>query len=217
MPHRPYKAPPPPLHAQAIWIGLYLIIVIAFGCGLFVLYRNHRAAIGVAVYDMHPSECWRLDTGLNSVMDAIRYLVEFTLSGGVDFYCFEVSSANQGGTLLAYGFAVFTVIVLFNMLIAMMAETFTRMSTDSFAHYAKDCAFFMVKWRQRTTKFSPLPLFTVLGVPFAVIQGLIGFFCGHREDASLHRRTARWIQHDQQRERRARLDCCDSKTTAYVP
>ena len=99
----PRLLPEPFIHIdpQALWALLYLIGVVAFGCGLFVLYRNNRAAVGVPLYEMQTSDCERLDSGLQSVFDSVRFLTELTLSGGGDWHCFRASSSNAGGTVLA--------------------------------------------------------------------------------------------------------------------
>ena len=75
--------------------------MVAFGSGIFLLYRNHRAPIGVQMFAMHPSDCKNLDTAFHDMWSSMRFLVEFTLSGGGDWYCFRASSANAAGPFLA--------------------------------------------------------------------------------------------------------------------
>jgi hypothetical protein len=55
------------------------------------------------------------------------------------------------------------------MLIAMMAETFTKMSGQSFALFATDFASFVVTYRKRTAGH-PLPLLNVIGLPYSFIK-----------------------------------------------
>jgi hypothetical protein len=82
---------------QALWALLYSVILVAFSSGLFVLYRNHRTAVpdGWQGFD-----CNRVDSGLHSIWEAARYLVEVTLTGGADWSCFRNSSSDAGGTLI---------------------------------------------------------------------------------------------------------------------
>eukprot|EP00966_Prymnesium_polylepis_P251051 5804918-Prymnesium_polylepis.1 len=55
------------------------------------------------------------------------------------------------------------------MLIAMMGETFTKMSGQSFALFATNFASFVVNYRKRTAGH-PLPLLNVIGLPYSFIQ-----------------------------------------------
>lgn len=73
---------------------MYVVVVVAFGSGLFVLHKNHRAAIGAAHYAMQTSDC-NLDTGLPTALSSINFLVEVTLSGA-DWQCFKNSSSDAG-------------------------------------------------------------------------------------------------------------------------
>ena len=86
---------------QGRWFTIYVVVVISFGCSLRVLFRNHRAGIDIPFYYIKPSDCENMDTHMESVYQAVRFLVEATLSGGMDWQCFRSSSSDTGGVLLA--------------------------------------------------------------------------------------------------------------------
>ena len=107
------------------WLIFYCFGALAFAAGVFVLYRNNRAAIGIKISELS-EECMKLDTAFHDFSSAFLFLVEITLDGGGYWGCFRQSNAEIPGMLI---FAVFTMIMmlmLVNTLIAMMAQTFQK-------------------------------------------------------------------------------------------
>ena len=120
------------------WLLIYVFGLGAFSSGMYVLYRNRRAAIGsphwrLSVHD----ECSNLGPMLgHSVLQSAIYLGQATLEGSDSWECFYQSSAQEPGMVMLCFFLIVVVIMLLNTLIAMMAETFTNVSTFAFRHYA---------------------------------------------------------------------------------
>ena len=79
------------------WLIIYAFGAMAFSAGLYVLYRNDRAAInrdgGTRALG---EECDRLDGALDSVGETVLMLAEITLDGAGYWACFRQSSAEVG-------------------------------------------------------------------------------------------------------------------------
>ena len=154
------------------WLLIYMFGLVAFSAGMYILYRNRRAAIGsphwrLGVHD----ECGNLGPMLgDSVVQAALYLSQATLEGSDSWECFYQSSAQTPAMIMLISFLIAVVIMLLNTLIAMMAETFTKVSTFAFRNYASSFGHVLVTNRCKTGTVVPTNL---LSIPYKVSVGLL--------------------------------------------
>ena len=74
------------------WFIFFSFGVVAFACGLFVLFHNQRAAVGPP-YGALEEECDRIHRKFASVGEGMLFLLEITLEPGGLWTCFRQSSA----------------------------------------------------------------------------------------------------------------------------
>ena len=167
------------------WLLIYMFGLVAFSAGMYILYRNRRAAIGsphwrLGVHD----ECGNLGPMLgDSVIQAALYLAQATLEGSDSWECFYQSSAQSPGMLMLISFLIAVVIMLLNTLIAMMAETFTKVSGASFKNYASSFGHVLVTNRVKPSTTVPANLLTL---PYTVVTSLLALLrrvAGHQNEA----------------------------------
>ena len=96
------------------WMIIYSFGAIAFSSGLFVLYRNARAPLGLEFLQLGDRECTQIDSALNSVSEVLLFLTEITLDGGGVWSCFRQSSADVPGLIVFGAFMVVVVLMLLN-------------------------------------------------------------------------------------------------------
>ena len=110
-----------------------------------------------------------LSTHYNPKYGSLHFLVEITLDGGGYWACFRQSSADLPGLMIFGIFMIIVILMLLNTLIAMMADTFSAVTHDSFPNYA--AAFAKVLVFQRCKTAPPVPL-NLLSLPFLVGEGV---------------------------------------------
>jgi len=113
-----------------------------------------------------PEGCINPDKDFEDYSTTLRLLFESGLSGEGHFECFRAASTRNLGVPAAYAYIVFTVIVLTNMLIAMMAKTFGAVVDTQTEVY------FYMRARQTMvwSKYGPLPPpLNLLGLPYLLI------------------------------------------------
>jgi hypothetical protein len=118
-----------------VWAIIYACIAGAFAGAIYVLFRNNRAPIGLHMGGLG-DDCLNLETELSSIASSSLFLLRMTLDDAGVWSCFRQSSAPNPGQLLIGAFLVVVIIMLLNTLIAMMADTFVKVTQDSFKHYA---------------------------------------------------------------------------------
>ena len=151
------------------WLIIYLFGLVAFSAGMYVLYRNRRAAIGSPHWRLGAhDECGNLGPMLgDSVIQAAIYLGLATLEGSDSWECFYQSSAQMPGMVMLCCFLIVVVIMLLNTLIAMMAETFTNVSTFAFRNYASSFGNMLVAHGSDLNTAVPSNL---LSIPYILIM-----------------------------------------------
>ena len=152
------------------WTFIFIIGLVAFATSIHVLYHNHRAAVPVPIEDLD-SDCVKMDSSMDSVARVALFLLQVTLGADPSFDCFHNTSAAAPGVFLMMSFMVFVIIILLNMLIAMMAETYAQKAEKSFANYALGFANLLEKRRQRYYTGSSPPL-NVLKIPYQILRVL---------------------------------------------
>jgi len=109
---------------------------------------------------------------LTGLMNAVKMLWEATLLGDGNFKCMELSSAGWLPMLFMYVFVLTSTIMLMNMLIAMMAESFSNIYSNRLEYFfflrARHCSM----WLSYAPVPPPLNLlrapYELLYLPFAI-------------------------------------------------
>jgi len=113
-----------------------------------------------------PSSCPNIDDEFTSFGNVFTFLVEATLDGSGHYNCLKSSS----GTFLASGFMYLYVltstIMLINMLIAMMAESFGKVRANELEYFVFLKARQVIRWRA----YAPVPPpFNLLRIPYEIL------------------------------------------------
>ena len=117
------------------WLVIYIFGAVAFAAGIFVLYRNRRASLGIPINRIG-DDCHELDAAFQTFPEVLLFMIENTLAGADYWNCFRQSSSELPGIMVFGSFMVVIVVMLLNTLIAMMAETYDRISASAFRNYA---------------------------------------------------------------------------------
>mmetsp|Transcript_47423 Transcript_47423/g.106934 ORF Transcript_47423/g.106934 Transcript_47423/m.106934 type:complete len:888 (-) Transcript_47423:215-2878(-) len=159
------------------WAVIYAICAFSFSASIYVLYRNQRAYIGDNFWD-DVGGCYGHDNAMGSTLsDTLLFLLQSTLEGSDKWQCFYMSSARWPGLMLYGFFLVIIVLVLINTLIAMMAETYTKVSDHAFENYAFSFSRVLVSQRCNHSVVTPLNL---LSLPYQVTSFLFKMIAGCR-------------------------------------
>jgi len=147
------------------WSLVFLLTVLAFSSSITVLYRNHRSIV------VDDDDCYKIEKEVgSSTTQTFLFMLRGSLEGSDQWTCFHQSSAQAPGLFLYGAFLLFVVVVLLNMLIAMMAETFTTVFAHSFKQYAVSFGAVLVAQRINTTVVPPLNL---LSLPYHLISNVV--------------------------------------------
>ena len=157
------------------WSAIFTIGLLAFSSSMKTLYHNKRAAIEQPLERLD-SDCQKMDSALDGVPMTALFLLQVTLGADPAFDCFHNTSAKGPGVFLMMTFMGFVVIILLNMLIAMMADTYAQKAEKSFANYALGFAHELAKRRQRYYTGSSPPL-NLLEIPYQLFRLLRALFC----------------------------------------
>ena len=150
------------------WFVIYFFCALAWAAGLLVLFRNRRAGVGPS-YGDYIDQCENIEIRLGeSFTKTFLFLFQVTLHGSGEFWdCVVQSGYRKPGIALTIAFLIIVVIMLLNTLIAMMAETFTNVTRESFKNYAY--AFGKTLMQMRLKKSAAVP-FNLLAVPFNCLR-----------------------------------------------
>ena len=97
------------------------------------------------------------------------FLLQVTLDGGGYWDCASQSGYQEPSIFLIAAFLIVVIILLLNMLIAMMAETFTKVTESGYDNYALAFSKTLVYMRVRADVAVPLNL---LSIPYYILKGL---------------------------------------------
>jgi len=152
------------------FLALLIWVVLAWAVFFYMLYREPFGSntTGQGNCDFDP------DTWFESFPDSVTFLWEAMLEGSGYFPCFTYSSAGNLATFFMYAFVLTSTIMLVNMLVAMMAESFTRVQENKLEFYlflrARQC----ISWRAYAPVPPPLNLlrlpYEILWIPYALLQ-----------------------------------------------
>ena len=143
-----------------IWIFLLAWLLIVFASFFRALYSDPYAE------PVMPTGCINPDVEFENLGAVLRTLLESTLEGGNGhFSCLTASSAPLALPVM-YIFLIFSVVILTNMLIAMMAKTFDRVVETQYEVFLKLKASQEFKWLQYN---GVPPPFNLLRAPFFLL------------------------------------------------
>ena len=115
-------------------------------------------------------ECYRVESQFSHFDEALVALIASSLQlSAPDWSCFRQSAHSTTAPLLYGLFMLFVVILLLNMLIAMMAETYSKVSEQSFTNYAQSFAGLLVTQRCPSGIGSTTSPLNLLGLPYYVL------------------------------------------------
>lgn len=112
------------------WCIVFIVFLFAFASAQYVLYRNLDSGLGPAWPSLH-DPCEHLDYEVgHDWWSAVRLMLDTVLTGEAYLQCFWQSSDAFGwGIQLLY--VIISIILMLNILIAMMAQTFEMQMADS--------------------------------------------------------------------------------------
>jgi len=157
------------------WLLLYAIALVACACAIFVLYRNQHMASGGMYRIREPydhdvdEECDKFDILLGSLEGTFAMLLEVVLDGGGYWHCFSNSNFHYTGPVLFGIYLLFVVIILVNVLVAMLSDTFSKVQNEAFMNYAHEFAKILIRFR--SASFIPQPL-NLFSLPCKVVQSI---------------------------------------------
>jgi len=108
------------------WTVIYAVFLFAFTSAQFVLYRNKEAGFGPPFGSVQ-DQCTSLQSTLTTWADTMLLQIDAILTGEAYLQCFFQSNDVFGFYLQAV-YIIISVVLLLNMLIAMMGETFSVMA-----------------------------------------------------------------------------------------
>jgi len=152
----------------AKWLIIYLLGVVAFGTGISVLYRNQIMDSGFLLRPYNEvgfsgEECAHFDLASHEWTRMLSLIIQITFDGASYWNCHYYSRTPLAGLMIHSGFLIFVTMVLVNALIAMMAETFSRVQHESFENYAYGFANILLVWTQEEQ--APVPL-NLMSLPY---------------------------------------------------
>jgi len=142
-------------HEVFLWLTFYFITVIGFSAGLRVLYRNQLMESGYLYRSRDEStisdlaECEHLEISLRELMTTILLMLEITFDGASYWQCYYNSHSPVAGVLIHVSFMMFVLVVLMNVLIAMMANTYNKVHEHSFSNYVFGFSKLIIEWGDR--------------------------------------------------------------------
>jgi len=160
------------------WLIIYLLGVVAFGTGISVLYRNQVMNSGFLYrpyneFGFSGEECTKFDLASHEWSQMLSMMIEITFDGTSYWDCHFYSSTPFAGVMIHSGFLLFVTMILVNTLIAMMAETFSRVQQASFENYAYEFAHILLEWTQEEQ--APVPL-NLMALPYNATRALSHIF-----------------------------------------
>jgi len=122
----------------------------------------------------NPSTCIDVDQEFESFSATVLFLLEATLDGTGYYNCLVASSSTYLASGFMYLYVLTSTIMLINMLIAMMAESFGRVRANELEYFLFLKARQVVAWRTYAPVPPPLNLlrlpYEILWVPYSLLQ-----------------------------------------------
>jgi len=145
------------------FLVLLFWIVLSFAVFFNVLYRE---PYGHPTVDLSGVGCPDLDEKMADFGAAIAFLWEATLDGTGYFQCFTASSVGYVATFAMYLYVLTSTILLVNMLIAMMSESFSNVQANKKEYYLFLKARQIIQWNSSSPVPPPL---NVLRFPYELL------------------------------------------------
>jgi len=153
------------------FLGLLTWIILAWAFFFYVLYREKY---GFHAVEGFPADCFSPDEAFEDFFVATRTLWEATLLGDGYFECFYLSSPGWLPLLFMYAFVLTSTIMLMNMLIAMMAESFGLIYGNKLEYFLFLRAKHVAMWLAYAPVPPPLNVlrlpYEVLYIPYAIFR-----------------------------------------------
>jgi len=150
------------------FLVLLIWVVLAWAVFFYMLYSEPFGSSTNPNCDVDP-DTWFEDFG-----SSVTFLWEAMLEGSGYFPCFTASSGGYLATFFMYGFVLTSTIMLVNMLVAMMAESFSQVHGNRLEFYLFLRARQVVSWRAYAPVPPPLNLlrapYELLWLPYELLR-----------------------------------------------
>jgi hypothetical protein len=148
------------------FLQLLILVLLGFAGALTTLFATDRS-----YRQLEPgSDCLQLMGPASSFGSVLKILFEGSLLGDSPFIaCVSESEHPVTGLALAYGFILFSVVLLLNMIIAMMSKTFDRYYDSATQEAAAQFAGIVQDWEGETNLPAP---FNIASIPYWALRAL---------------------------------------------